>query len=87
MPIALGIIVIMFKSTYDIIFDISPGYFDTLAMLLFLMLTGKWFQQQTMQALAFDRDYKSFYPIAVAKLENGYEQPILLADLKKVIEF
>ncbi|WP_312150795.1 heavy metal translocating P-type ATPase metal-binding domain-containing protein, partial [Empedobacter sp.] len=82
-PIALGIIVIMFKSTYDIIFDISPGYFDTLAMLLFLMLTGKWFQQQTMQALAFDRDYKSFYPIAVAKLENGYEQPILLADLKK----
>ncbi len=82
-PIALGIIVIMFKSTYDIIFDISPGYFDTLAMLLFLMLTGKWFQQQTMQALAFDRDYKSFYPIAVAKLEDGYEQPILLADLKK----
>jgi Cu+-exporting ATPase len=82
-PIALGIIVIMFKSTYDIIFDISPGYFDTLAMLLFLMLTGKWFQQQTMQALAFDRDYKSFYPIAVAKLENGHERPILLADLKK----
>lgn len=82
-PIALGIIVIMFKSTYDIIFDISPGYFDTLAMLLFLMLTGKWFQQQTMQALAFDRDYKSFYPIAVAKLENGHELPILLADLKK----
>ncbi|WP_334125245.1 heavy metal translocating P-type ATPase [Empedobacter brevis] len=82
-PIALGIIVIMFKSTYDIIFDISPGYFDTLAMLLFLMLTGKWFQQQTMQALAFDRDYKSFYPIAVAKLEKGYEQPILLSELKK----
>ena len=82
-PIALGIIVIMFKSTYDIIFDISPGYFDTLAMLLFLMLTGKWFQQQTMQALAFDRDYKSFYPIAVAKMVDGHEQPILLSELKK----
>ncbi len=82
-PIALGIIVIMLKSTYDIIFDISPGYFDTLAMLLFLMLTGKWFQQQTMQALAFDRDYKSFYPIAVAKLQDGYEMPILLSELKK----
>lgn len=82
-PIALGIIVIMFKSTYDIIFDISPGYFDTLAMLLFLMLTGKWFQQQTMQALAFDRDYKSFYPIAVAKMIDGHEQPILLSELTK----
>ncbi|MEG1385845.1 MAG: heavy metal translocating P-type ATPase metal-binding domain-containing protein [Algoriella sp.] len=82
-PIALGIIVIMFKSTYDIIFDISPGYFDTLAMLLFLMLTGKWFQQQTMQALAFDRDYKSFYPIAVTKMIDGHEQPILLSELTK----
>ena len=82
-PIVLGIFVIFFKSTYDITFDISPGYFDSLAMLLFLMLTGKWFQQQTVQALAFDRDYKSFYPIAVAKLVNGIEQPILLSELKK----
>jgi Cation transport ATPase len=82
-PIALGIIVIFFKSTYDIIFDLSPGYFDTLAALLFLMLTGKWFQQQTIKSLAFDRDYKSFYPVAVARLEDGNEQPILLSDLKK----
>ena len=82
-PIALGIIVIFFKSTYDIIFDLSPGYFDTLASLLFLMLTGKWFQQQTIKSLAFDRDYKSFYPVAVAKLVDGLEQPILLSDLKK----
>ena len=82
-PIALGIIVIFFKSTYDIVFDISPGYFDTLASLLFLMLTGKWFQQQTIKSLAFDRDYKSFYPVAVARLEDGVEQPILLSELKK----
>ena len=82
-PIALGIIVIFFKSTYDIIFDISPGYFDSLASLLFLMLTGKWFQQQTFNSLSFDRDYKSFYPIAVAKIANGIETPILLSELKK----
>ena len=82
-PIALGIIVIFFKSTYDIIFDLSPGYFDTLASLLFLMLTGKWFQQQTIKSLAFDRDYKSFYPVAVARLDGEVEQPILLSDLKK----
>lgn len=82
-PIALGIIVIFFKSTYDIILDISPGYFDTLAALLFLMLTGKWFQQQTVKSLAFDRDYKSFYPVAVARLEKEIETPILLSELKK----
>lgn len=82
-PIALGIIVIFFKSIYDIVFDLSPGYFDTLAALLFLMLTGKWFQQQTIKSLAFDRDYKSFYPVAVAKITDGVELPILLSDLKK----
>ncbi|WP_068597037.1 heavy metal translocating P-type ATPase [Vaginella massiliensis] len=82
-PIALGIIVIFFKSTYDITFDVSPGYFDSLASLLFLMLTGKWFQQQTFNSLSFDRDYKSFYPIAVAKLIEGQEVPILLSDLQK----
>ena len=82
-PIALGIIVIFFKSIYDIVLDLSPGYFDTLAALLFLMLTGKWFQQQTIKSLAFDRDYKSFYPVAVAKINDGVEQPILLSELKK----
>ncbi|WP_288764105.1 heavy metal translocating P-type ATPase metal-binding domain-containing protein [uncultured Weeksella sp.] len=82
-PITLGIFVIFFKSTYDIIFDLSPGYFDTLTSLIFLMLTGKWFQQQTINSLAFDRDYKSFYPIAVAKIVDNQEVPILLSDLKK----
>ena len=47
------------------------------------MLIGKWFQQRTYKSLAFDRDYKSFYPIAVLKINNGVEEPTMLSELKK----
>src|SRR5690606_25295969 len=81
-PIAIGFWVLWLRSIYDIVFDLSPGYFDSVAGLAFFMLIGKWFQRQTYQSLAFDRDYKSFYPIAVIKINNGLEAPVLLSDLK-----
>jgi len=82
LPIAIGFWVLFLRSTYDIIFDLSPGFFDSIAGLAFFMLIGKWFQQRTYKALAFDRDYKSFYPIAVLKIKGEIEEPILLSDLK-----
>lgn len=82
-PIALGILVLFLRSTYEIIIDFSPGYFDTLAGLLFFMLIGKWFQRRTYQSLAFDRDYKSFYPISVTRIEDNTQTNILLSELKK----
>lgn len=82
-PIAIGILVLFFRSTYEVIMDLSPGYFDSLAGLVFFMLIGKWFQRQTYQSLAFDRDYKSFYPIAVTKILPEKNQNILLSELKK----
>lgn len=81
-PISLGFWVLFLRSVYDIIFNISPGYFDSVAGLAFFMLIGKWFQQQTYKSMAFDRDYKSFYPIAVVKIQNGIEEPTLLSDLE-----
>lgn len=82
-PIAIGILVLFLRSTYEIIIDFSPGYFDTLAGLLFFMLIGKWFQRRTYQSLAFDRDYKSFYPISVTRVEGNTQNNILLSELKK----
>ncbi|MXV37073.1 HAD-IC family P-type ATPase [Flavobacteriaceae bacterium Ap0902] len=82
-PIAIGILVLFLRSTYEIIADLSPGYFDSLAGLVFFMLIGKWFQRRTYQSLAFDRDYKSFYPIAVTKINPEGNQNILLSALKK----
>lgn len=82
LPIAIGFWVLFLRSTYDIVFDISPGFFDSIAGLAFFMLIGRWFQQRTYKALAFDRDYKSFYPIAVLRLKDGVEEAVLLSDLK-----
>lgn len=69
-PITLGILALFFQSSWDVLTQTGPGYFDTLAGLLFFMLTGKWFQQKSFDRLRFDRDYKSYFPVC-ATLEDG----------------
>lgn len=82
-PIVLGILMLYGRSIYEVMTDYGAGYFDTLCGLLFFMLLGKLFQKRTYSALAYDRDYKSFYPIAVTKVDfNGKQENILLSDLK-----
>lgn len=82
-PIVLGIFVLFGRSAYEVLTNYGPGYFDTLCGLLFFMLLGKTFQKRTYSALSYDRDYKSFYPIAVTKVDfNGKQQNILLSEIK-----
>ena len=82
-PIVLGILMLYGRSIYEVVTDYGAGYFDTLCGLLFFMLMGKIFQKRTYSALSYDRDYKSFYPIAVTKVDfNGKQDHILLSDLK-----
>ncbi|WP_312767131.1 heavy metal translocating P-type ATPase metal-binding domain-containing protein [Epilithonimonas sp.] len=81
-PIVLGIFVLYGRSIYEVVTDYGPGYFDTLCGLLFFMLLGKTFQKRTYNTLSYDRDYKSFYPIAVTKVDfDGKQENILLSDL------
>ena len=83
-PIALGVIVLFLRSTVDIIFDLGSGFFDSLTGLVFFLLLGKYFQQKTYSFLSFERDYKSYFPIAVTKLfTNGNELPIKVYDIQK----
>lgn len=82
-PIVLGIIVLFGRSLYEVATNYGPGYFDTLCGLLFFMLLGKIFQKRTYSALSYDRDYKSFYPIAVTKVDfEGKQDNILLSEVK-----
>lgn len=82
-PIVLGILVLYFRSIYEVFTDYGPGYFDTLCGLLFFMLLGKVFQKRTYSALSYDRDYKSFYPIAVTRVAaGGVQENILLSDIR-----
>lgn len=82
-PIVLGILVLYGRSIYEVVSGYGAGYFDTLCGLLFFMLLGKFFQKRTYSALSYDRDYKSFYPIAVTKLETGgIQKNIFLSEVK-----
>jgi Cu+-exporting ATPase len=83
-PIALGVSVLFIRSTIEIAFDIGSGFFDSLAGLVFFLLVGKFFQQKTYDFLSFERDYKSYFPIAITKIDkNGNENSIQVYDIKK----
>ncbi len=68
-PISLGIIVLFLRSSYEIFTHSGQGYFDSLSGLVFFLLLGKVFQQKTYSFLSFERDYKSYFPIAVTKID------------------
>ncbi len=70
-PIAIGILVLFLRSTLEIVMDWGTGFFDSLAGLVFFLLLGKFFQQKTYSFLSFERDYKSYFPIAVTQLVSN----------------
>ncbi len=83
-PIALGIIVMFIRSTYDMLMDHGPGFFDSLASLVFFMLLGKMFQTKTYSFLSFERDFKSYFPIAVTKInKDATEDNVAIYDVLK----
>ena len=82
-PISLGVLVLFFRSAFEIITDTGAGYLDSLAGLVFFLLIGKWFQNKTYDALSFERDYKSYFPLAVTLVENNVERSVLANQLKK----
>jgi Cu+-exporting ATPase len=82
-PIALGIVVLFFRSLYEILTHTGQGFLDSLCGLVFFLLLGKFFQQKTYSFLSFERDYKSYFPIAVTKLYQGKEEPISVQDVVK----
>ena len=83
-PIALGIIVMFIRSTYDMVMDHGPGFFDSLASLVFFMLLGKMFQTKTYSFLSFERDFKSYFPIAVTRINtDSSEESVPVYDIEK----
>ena len=82
-PLALGILTMFVRSTYDIISGRGQGFFDSLASLVFLLLIGKFFQQRTYSFLSFERDYKSYFPIGVTRIIGEQEESIQVYDIKE----
>ncbi|MCE1198309.1 MAG: heavy metal translocating P-type ATPase [Marinilabiliales bacterium] len=81
LPIAIGILTLFLVTSYDVLTLKGPGYSDSLAGFLFFLLLGRWYQSKSYEALTFDRDYKSYFPVAVSKIENENETSTMLEDI------
>ncbi|MEE9431941.1 MAG: heavy metal translocating P-type ATPase metal-binding domain-containing protein [Melioribacteraceae bacterium] len=72
-PISIGVIVLFLRSLYEIFTQTGVGYLDSMTALVFFLIVGRMFQNKTYAALNFDRNYKSYFPIAVTILKNKIE--------------
>ncbi len=83
-PIVLGVLVLFLRSSFEITFNIGTGFFDSLTGLIFFLLLGKFFQQKTYSFLSFERDYKSYFPIGITKINaDKKEESVQVYDIKK----
>lgn len=83
-PIALGIIVMFVRSTFDIVMNYGSGFFDSLTGLVFFMLLGKMFQIKTYSFLSFERDFKSYFPIAITRIKkDACEESVPVYEIQK----
>ena len=78
-PLAVGILMLFGRSAYEILTHSGAGYMDSFAGLIFLLLTGKWFQRHTWNQLSFERDYKSYFPVA-ATVRNGETENVVAVE-------
>ena len=81
-PIVIGILALFFRSSYDILTGSGAGYMDSLAAFVFFLLLGRLFQQKTYETLSFERDYKSYFPVSVTRLEREGEKVISISRLQ-----
>jgi Cu+-exporting ATPase len=81
-PIAVGLAALYAQSAFEIISGRGGGYLDSLAGLVFFLLCGRAFQQKTQERIAFDRDYKCFFPLSVIKRTDAGEESVALSQLQ-----
>lgn len=86
-PISIGIAALYAQSVFSILNHEGPGYMDSFSGFIFFLLIGKWFQNRTYQSLSFDRDYTSYFPVAVRVIHQNSEQilPIEKIEIGNII--
>jgi P-type Cu+ transporter len=81
-PIVLAVIVTFGRSLFEVLTDTGSGYFDSMSGIVFFMLIGRVLQDRTYEQLSFERDYTSYFPIAVSRMVEDQEQTVALPDIK-----
>jgi P-type Cu+ transporter len=82
-PIVLGLLVLFFRSAFEIATNTGAGFIDSMTGLIFFLLLGKLFQGKTYEALNFERNYKSYFPISVTVKRSGKETSVPVTKLEK----
>lgn len=81
-PIAFASIITFGRSYMEIISGTGIGYLDSGTGIIFFMLIGRWFQSRTYDAISFDRQYKSYFPLGISVLRGHKEENIPVTKLK-----
>jgi Cu+-exporting ATPase len=82
-PIALAILITFIRSIIEITTQSGAGYFDSMSGIVFFMLLGRYFQNKTYDAISFDRDFTSYFPLGITLLNhNNEEKQIAVSKLK-----
>ena len=81
-PIVLAIVVTFCRSLYEVLTNTGSGYFDSMSGIVFFMLVGRVLQDKTYEELSFERDYTSYFPIAVTRIKDAIHQTISLPDIE-----
>lgn len=82
LPIAAALAITFLRSIYELFTHSGSGYLDSMSGIVFFMLVGRLMQDRTYRALSFDRDFKSFFPIAVQVKKDGIFKPVMVNELK-----
>jgi P-type Cu+ transporter len=80
-PLAAGMAALYAQSAFEIVSGRGGGYLDSLTGLVFFLLCGRAFQRLTNERLVFDRDYRSFFPLAVTRrsgADHSYEESVAI---------
>lgn len=81
-PVAVGIAILFARSIADVVLGVSEGYLDSFNGLVFFLLIGRLFQQKAFDAVAFDRTWRSFFPLTVRRLEQGATVNVPIDDVR-----
>jgi Cu+-exporting ATPase len=81
-PVILAIMVTFGRSLFEVLTRQGAGYFDSMSGIVFFMLIGRVLQDKTYEQLSFERDYTSYFPIAVTKIKEEKEETVVLPDIR-----
>lgn len=81
-PIVLAIFVTFGRSLYEVLSGAGGGYFDSMSGIVFFMLVGRVLQDKTYAQLSFERDYTSYFPIAVTRILKDGDETASLPEIK-----